>query len=234
MALAGAAEILHAARGDVPTIEGAEYRSVPLDDVRAAAKASRGNRNLGGIAIRPGDPGWADKIIPPEEDHAPPPKQRAWNPQTQSAAPAPLVAPTVPTRRLVVSYGRTEGEFVLSVEEAPEWDMIATTKASVTSIYELMPIIAAFTDGKVKDYTGGDLRAALMEEEERAHPLRRGQGAREEASPFQPLRGAERTVDAPGESWGNHDSGDERHAANGGSEGLGSSGDCDASGVGET
>lgn len=127
-------------------------------EIRPATRSSfqgMGNIDLLSIPMRPNQPGWKDKIPPPEPDGIsaqPPPSPAvvAADPVAEVAA-----APLAVRHRIVVGFGPREGMFIVAVEEAPEWDVITSVRADRDEVIALLPILR--TLAKVKDMTGGDL-----------------------------------------------------------------------------
>jgi hypothetical protein len=112
----------------------------------------------------PGDPGYYDRIPPPEKLEssaaaAPAPEPAApVKSEAQAALPAPALT------RLGIYVGRGE-DFIVAVETAPEWDSESSRKVGGDLLLKMLPILRELGI-KVVDKTGGEL--AVLEMEHRA------------------------------------------------------------------
>lgn len=61
-------------------------------------------------------------------------------------------------RTVILSFGPKEGEVIVSVEEAPEWDVVASARVEARTVCGLLPVLRSLA--KVRDLTGGYLEGA--------------------------------------------------------------------------
>lgn len=129
------------------------------------------------LPIGPADPGYRERIPPPEPDGQPlpPPPGPAPSPPAESAAP-----PSASACRLVISFGRREGELVVGVERPPDWDIDRSYVVRAASLLEVLPLLVEL-GLRLKDLTGGEVFSALEEERERARVRVRRAGSAEAA-----------------------------------------------------
>jgi hypothetical protein len=104
----------------------------PIKGVKAAPPMNLAKQVLD-IPMTPDHPDWAMRVPKPANIDPPPV-------EAQPVAPSPTVGGK---KRLVISYGPRAGEYVMAVEEAPEWDFVDAPKVvSKGAIVEMMPILA--------------------------------------------------------------------------------------------
>ncbi len=115
--------------------------------------------------IRPGDPGYRNRIPKPAPDtfnNVPPPQEHPHPAQEIVAATMPdppqfhSVTGMHPSadRRLTISFSRKPGKIVVNIETAPDWDIEQSFTVSVSSLREMWPLLERVI--KVKDLTGGE------------------------------------------------------------------------------
>lgn len=146
-------------------------------------------RNVDELETRPGTAAYNSKIPPPPcalcaQDHQP---GRTYDheyrhpgdlvltpggqymPVPSETAVAPSVATpgvTAGTQRVNIIPGRGEDVFILSIEEAPDWDLRDSWKLTASEILPMLPILRGL-GVKVRDNTAGELVA--LELERRGH-----------------------------------------------------------------
>lgn len=90
--------------------------------------------------MRPGDPGWINKIPPPEEQIV---DERGPGLPPIVHGSGKITQPTVevPKKRVAIYYGPREGVLAVAVESAPEWDTGFTFLRDYDFVLELLPIL---------------------------------------------------------------------------------------------
>lgn len=168
---------------------------VPTGDIRAPS--SNRSRELHGLAMVPGQPGYNERIPKPPcykcgEDHWPnQPYDHPWEPEPAHIHDEPVqaspsfrqrteVIEVAPALRLAVYVGRND-LYVLSVESPPDWDAVQSFKVTDDMLL-LMVRMARALGVKVYDKTGGDL-VMLEQEDAGQHAKDNGRGAEGAGSP---------------------------------------------------
>lgn len=137
-------------------------RPVSLSNA-ATDRMDETTRRLYEIPHGPGDPGWADNIPPGEKnlevvqppDEGKPKRRRKATVTPETPRRTPVVAAT-PQKRVVVSYGKTEGTVTVAVEVAPDWDTEgAAVTVSLDAFKAMAPILEKLA--KTKNLTSEEL-----------------------------------------------------------------------------
>lgn len=182
--MSDALEIFRAARAQAPA-------QVPIAATGYQVGTVGGERDLHGLAMQPGTPGYNSRIPKPPcvacgEDHFP---NRTYDHEwigemvhdEPVSATVRRVTPTVvevasgSQFRVALYVGRGD-TYVVSVESAPDWDADHSYKVEPREVLLLISLARAL-GVKVADKTGGDL--LMLEEEDRArqHAQNNGRGA---------------------------------------------------------
>lgn len=115
------------------------------------------------IPMRPDHPGWREKIPPPEPDVSPKAEaddreKKTRRRQKRLKGREAMVYEANSKRTVILSFGPKEGEVIVSVEEAPEWDVVASARVEARTVCGLLPVLRSLA--KVRDLTGGYLEGA--------------------------------------------------------------------------
>lgn len=126
-------------------------RSIPLNRVL---------EGVGDIVMGPGDPGWTSKVPPPDKDGSTADALDVLKQAAEAAAAAapvqeaaPIAAPA--TKRVAIYCGRGD-QFVVAVEEAPDWDVVKSWKHDGPTAVVIQKVLLVL-GVKVQDKTGGEL-----------------------------------------------------------------------------
>lgn len=154
-----------------------------------------GGADLTKIAIRPDQPGWANKIPPPEPDYVPPavisingreiPARKA--PEFAFDLPADVTDPLddPPVTGVIISYGPTPKSYIVSVERGVA--VAVSVRVSQEAIRNILPVLRELTC--VRDLTAGGLDepakvgAAAAESARPSESAEWGRADREETAP---------------------------------------------------
>ena len=130
------------------------------------------------VGQRPDEPGYLARIQAP--DPLPTSAEEAAVAQIllPNGTPAVATPPALCQYRVVVSFGRDPKTVVLSIEEAPYYDMVdgASWLVPLASVRDLLPALQVLA--KVKNLTGQELYDARPRPRARAAAPRAGAGGR--------------------------------------------------------
>jgi len=176
-----ALELFRAARPQGPP--------VPTGDIRAPS--SNRSRELHGLAMVPGQPGYNERIPKPPcfqcgEDHWPNQSyDHPWTPEPAPIHDEPVqaspsfrrteVIEVAPAQRLAIYVGRGDA-FVLTVESPPDWDSVESWKVPDDQVIQIIKVVRALGI-KIADKTGGELTSLGMHDDAGQHAQNNGRGA---------------------------------------------------------
>jgi len=167
-------DLAWAARPQPPEYQPDETRDDMIRPSRVVLDINGNPLNGTGMAMRPGDPGWSKLFAPmvngkknsmapeplggedaPKPVRAAKPKRARNRAEPQTAESLVEVTKAMngagpAKKRLVINYARQDGEYMVSVEAAPEWDTMGKPKrVSHKSLVEILPVLSLL-DIKVK------------------------------------------------------------------------------------
>lgn len=97
----------------------------------------------------PGEPGYLDRIPPPDGVSVVGPEPADLHGPGQDSGSKDRRPATM---RIVLSFGRKDDQVIVGIEQAPDWDIVSSRAISEDAVKAFLPILRRLV--KVKDLTG--------------------------------------------------------------------------------
>ena len=177
-------------RPPVPEIQGVR----PATNPAVITTPTGAQADLASLSVRPGTPEYYAKMPPPAPDGTSRELggrkiEEVLAELEQVSTPEdlknvcienPLAQSVVSGKRVGVYWGPNE-KFVLAVEAAPEWDMVASWRLEPQTVLLLLPVLEAL-GVRVKDVTGGGIEEFRASLQQAPAPARKSNGRRKPAA----------------------------------------------------